>query len=259
MTRRDEFYNRAKQEGYRSRAAYKLIQLDEEEQLFSQGDVVVDLGAAPGGWMQVAAQRVGADGRIVGADFQRIDDIEKADADVISVRGDITEESVQTQIGSHLPSRGADVVLSDMAPNMTGEYSLDQARSLHLAQQAWTVANAVLASGGHFVVKIFQGDDVKNYRKELEEHFEYVRSTSPEASRDSSSEMYLIGKHYLDPPVDVGDRLTVEIVDMGSEGDGVASVEGYRIFVPETEVGEDVPIEITDVKANFGFGRRVES
>lgn len=256
MTSKDFYYNKAKQEGYRSRAAYKLIQLDEDEQLFSSGDTVVDLGAAPGGWMQVAAKRVGSGGRVIGADFQGIDPIE-ADAEVVSVRGDVTEESTMEDIVAHLPDEGADVVLSDMAPNMTGEYSLDQARSVHLASRAFDVASALLAPGGHFAVKVFQGSDVDGLRGRLEQHFEYVRTTSPDASRDSSSEVYLIGKRYLDPPVEVGDRVTVEITQMGTEGDGIASIEGYRIFVQGTEVGDEVDIEITDLKANFGFARRL--
>lgn len=255
MSNKDFYYNKAKQEGYRSRAAYKLKQLDEQSHLFSNGDTVVDLGAAPGGWLQVAAEQVGANGTAVGIDFQRIESIEVDGPRIITVRGDVTTDSTIDDVQEKLPDGTADVVLSDMAPEMTGEYSLDQARSAYLANQAFEVADAVLAPGGDFVVKIFQGDDVADIRERLEDQFEYVRATSPDASRDSSAEIYLIGKAYLDPPVAAGDELTVEIVDIGSEGDGIASVDGYRVFVPDVEVGETVDIEITDTKARFGFAR----
>ena len=121
MTRKDDYYNRAKQEGYRSRAAYKLKQLDEEAGLISEGDTVVDLGAAPGGWLQVAAELAGESGTVVGVDLQRIKPIDGVE----TVRGDMTDEETRQRITDLIDE--ADVVVSDMAPNMTGEYSLDHA------------------------------------------------------------------------------------------------------------------------------------
>jgi 23S rRNA (uridine2552-2'-O)-methyltransferase len=267
MSGKDDYYNRAKQQGYRSRAAYKLKQLDELEDVLSDGDTVVDLGAAPGGWLQVAKERVGT-GRVLGVDFQRIDPIEGVE----TIKGDMTEESTRERIAEEIgeadgaataasPERAgghADVVLSDMAPNMTGEYSLDQARSVHLARQAFETARDVLAPGGDFVVKVFEGRDLEEFRDDLEEHFEYVRTTSPKASRKESSEVYLIAKGFLTAPVSEGDRLTVEIEDEGREGDGIARTEGYTVFVPGTEKGDRVEIEIEDVKPRFGFANRVE-
>ncbi len=257
MTRRDDYYNRAKQQGYRSRAAYKLEQLDELEDVLSAGDTVVDLGAAPGGWLQVAAEAVGPEGRVIGVDLQRIDELEDVTDRVETIRGDMTDGRTRERI-RELAGGEVDAVVSDMAPDMSGEYSLDQARSLHLARQAFETARELLGPGGDLVVKVFQGPDVEEFRAELEDGFDYVRATSPDASRESSSELYLIGKGRLTAPVSPGDRLEVEIVDRGREGDGLASVEGFRLFVPGTEVGEVLEVRVEDVKPRFGFAERVE-
>ena len=256
MTRKDEYYNRAKQEGYRTRAAYKLKQLDREADLLSHGDTVVDLGAAPGGWLQVAADEVGETGTVVGVDFQRIRELEHANIETI--KGDMTEERTKDRLSKTIGEGGADLVLSDMAPNMTGEYDLDHARSVHLARQAFGVAEDVLATDGDFVAKVFQGQDLEALREEIEDAFQYVRTMNPEASRDSSSEVYLVGKHRLTAPISVGETRNVEIVDAGEEGDGVANVEGFTIFVPDTTTGDTVEVKITDVKPSFAFAERVD-
>ncbi|MFC4989939.1 23S rRNA (uridine(2552)-2'-O)-methyltransferase [Saliphagus infecundisoli] len=254
MTGRDDYYNRAKQQGYRSRSAYKLKQLDDLENVLSSGDTVVDLGAAPGGWLQVAAEGVGEEGRVIGVDLQRIDDLEHDQVETI--RGDMTEERTRERVRDAAGGE-VDTVVSDMAPNMTGEYSLDQARSLHLARQAFETACELLGSGGDFVVKVFDGPDVSDFRAEVEEEFRYVRATTPEASRKESSELYLIGKERLTAPVREGDELEVEIVDVGEEGDGIASVSGFRLFVPDAEDGETVRVRVEDVKPRFGFAERI--
>ena len=256
VTRKDEYYNRAKQEGYRTRAAYKLKQLDREADLLSYGDRVVDLGAAPGGWLQVAAEAVGETGTVVGVDFQRIRELDHDNVETI--KGDMTEERTQDRLTEVIGEDGADLVISDMAPNMTGEYDLDHARSVHLARQAFAVAEEILATDGDFVAKVFQGQDLEALREEIEESFQYVRTMNPEASRDSSSEVYLVGKHRLTAPVGVGDTREVEIVDTGEEGDGVAEIEGFTVFVSGATTGETVEIRITDVKPNFGFAERVD-
>ena len=257
MGSKDDYYNRAKQQGYRARSAYKLKQLDEETNLFEEGDTVVDLGAAPGGWLQVAAEKVGPQGRVVGVDFQSIDDLEPHQ--VKTMRGDMTEEQTRDRLRRELgiaerssagnqnaePSgdveddeRVVDVVISDMAPNMTGEYELDHARSVHLARTAFETALQYLKPGSDFVVKVFQGRDLDDFREDVEEEFQYVRTIAPPASRDASSEVYLVGKGYTDTPVAVGDDFTVDITDTGSEGDGIAKVNGYTLFVGGAEKGE---------------------
>ncbi|MEE6210768.1 23S rRNA (uridine(2552)-2'-O)-methyltransferase [Salarchaeum sp. III] len=252
MSGKDEYYNRAKQQGYRARSAYKLKQLDRELELLPYGATVVDLGAAPGGWMQVAAEEVGSDGRVIGVDFQRIDDIEDVAATVETVRGDMTEDDTKADV-REVAGGDVDVVVSDMAPNMTGEYNLDQARSIYLAQQALETARDLLSPGGHFVVKVFEGPDFDAFVDDVEESFSFVRVTSPDASRESSSELYVVGKNYVNAPVAAGDTLTVTIEDEGSEGDGIAYVEGFTVFVSDASEGDEVDVEIEDVKPNYAF------
>jgi 23S rRNA (uridine2552-2'-O)-methyltransferase len=252
MTRKDDYYNRAKQQGYRSRAAYKLKQLDSDAGLVSDGDTVVDLGAAPGGWLQVASELVGEGGTVVGVDLQRIDSIDGVE----TIRGDMTEDETRERIVESVGE--ADVVVSDMAPNMTGEYSLDHARSVYLARTAFETALELLAPGGDFVAKVFEGPDTDGLRADIDEEFEYVRTIHPDASRDASSELYMVAKGRLTAPVREGDRVEVDIEDVGREGDGIAKLEGYTVFVPDTDPGETVEIEVTDVKPRFGFGELVE-
>jgi 23S rRNA (uridine2552-2'-O)-methyltransferase len=268
MSGKDSYYNRAKQEGYRARSAYKLIQLDEAAGLIGPEDTVLDLGAAPGGWLQVARERT--DDAVIGVDRQRIDPIDGVE----TIRGDITEKTTTTaireQVGGDVgdpdtagsdthPDRPVDLVLSDMAPNMTGEYSVDHARSVYLARQAFEVALALLARGGDLAVKVFDGQDVDALREDIEREFEYVRTTSPDASRDSSSELYLIGKSRLTAPVREGDEIDVEIEDVGTEGDGVAKVEGFTLFVPGTEQGDRLTVRVEKLKERFGFAEPVDT
>ena len=177
MTGRDEYYNRAKQEGYRSRAAYKLKQLDRTADLIADGDTIVDLGAAPGGWLQVATELAGT-GTVVGVDRQRIDPVDGAE----TVRGDMTETSTREEVIDRVGE--TDVVISDMAPNMTGEYDLDHARSVHLARTAFETALELLAPGGDFVAKVFEGPDTDDLRSEVEAEFEYARTVHPERSEE---------------------------------------------------------------------------
>ena len=264
MSGKDEYYNKSKQEGYRARSAYKLQQLDETAGLLGEGRTVVDLGAAPGGWLQVASERVGPGGVVVGVDRQRIDPLEDPEATVRYVRGDLTESETGDAVREAVAAvtgeggdRPVDIVLSDMAPDMTGEYDLDHARSVHLARQALDVATDLLAAGGDLAVKVFDGRDLADLEADIDEEFEYVRQVRPEASRDASSELYLVAKGRLTAPVRVGDEREVEIVDVGSEGDGIAKVEGYTLFVPDTTEGETVTVEVTDVKPRFGFAEQV--
>ncbi|WP_225335727.1 23S rRNA (uridine(2552)-2'-O)-methyltransferase [Halomicrobium urmianum] len=262
MSGKDKYYNKAKQEGYRARSAYKLKQLDETTGLLGQGRTVVDLGAAPGGWLQVAAEAVGPEGTVVGVDRQRIDDLEDPDATVEYVRGDMTDEStkeeIRERVGADGEERPVDAVVSDMAPNMTGEYDLDHARSVHLARQAFDVALDVLGAGGDFAVKVFDGRDLDDLEEEVDEEFEYVRRVRPDASRDSSSELYLVAKGRLTAPVREGDELEVTIEDVGSEGDGVAKVDGFTLFVDGVDEGETVEVRVGDVKPNFAFAEPAE-
>ena len=269
MSGKDFYYNKAKQEGYRSRSAYKLQQLDEAAGLIQAGDTVVDLGAAPGGWLQVAAELAGPEGRVLGVDRQRIDPVERTDgaAAVETLRGDLTEPETREAIVEHVGAPdfdegdaggGADVVLSDMAPNVSGEYGLDHARSVHLARIAFDVAMEVLAGGGDLAVKVFDGPDLEDLRADIDEEFDHVRTVRPDATRDASSEVYLVGKRRLTAPVREGEEIEVMIEDVGSEGDGIAKVDGFTLFVPDTEAGETVRVRVDEVKPRFGFAERIE-
>ncbi|MXR50616.1 TRAM domain-containing protein [Halovenus sp. WSH3] len=261
MSDKDMYYNKAKQQGYRARSAYKLQQLDETAGLLGDGDTVVDLGAAPGGWMQVAAERVGPTGTVVGVDRQNISDLDDPEATVEYVRGDITEDWTREEIRSVVGAdddRPVDVVVSDMAPNMSGEYDLDHARSVHLARQAFDVATELLGPGGDLAVKVFDGRDLADLEADIDEEFEYVRQIRPDASRDSSSELYLVAKNFLTAPVRPGDTLEVEITDTGEEGDGIARVDGFTLFVPDAEEGQSYRVTVDDVKPRFGFAEIVE-
>jgi len=262
MTNRDRYYNKAKQEGYRARSAYKLQQLDDEAGLLGEGNTVVDLGAAPGSWTQVAAERVGDRGTVVGVDRQRIDPVEGVPATVEYVRGDITDDdtraAIRAAVGAGENERPVDAVVSDMAPNMTGEYDLDHARSVHLAREALAVALELLDTGGDLAVKVFDGRDLDDLEADVDAEFEYVRQLRPDASRDASSELYLVGKNRLTAPVRVGDVREVEIEDVGDEGDGIARIDGFTLFVSGAEEGETVRVRVDDVKPRYGFAQPVD-
>ncbi len=188
--KKDGYYHKAKKEGYRSRAVYKLKQIDEEFNLFSKGDVVVDLGAAPGSWSEYAVEKVG-EGNVVAIDLERMRDIEG----VSTYEGDMRDEEVINRLS--IIADKVDVVISDMAPNISGNYTMDHARSIYLAQQALEFCHKTLEKGGDFVVKVFQGEDFKTFLDQAKDSFEFVQATSPKASRNSSSEMYIIGKRYV--------------------------------------------------------------
>jgi len=187
--RKDGYYRKAKKEGYRSRAIYKLKQIDEKFYIFNPGDVVVDLGAAPGSWSEYAVEVVGR-GNVVAIDLERMRDIEG----VSTYQGDLTDDEVLNRLS--IIAGDVDVVISDMAPNISGNYSMDHARSVYLSQRALKFCDMSLKEGGNFVVKIFQGEDFKNFLEDVKSQFSFVKAHSPKASRESSSEMYIIGKGF---------------------------------------------------------------
>jgi len=190
---KDSFYRRAKREGYRSRAAYKLLELNRRFQLIRPGDGVVDLGTAPGGWLQVAARLVGGRGKVVGADIQPVEPL--AEENVFIIEGDVTSEECQKRIEGLLPS-GADCVLSDLSPRLTGIRHADVSRSVELGRAALRVASRLLKPGGNFLVKTFVAEELKDFTGELQEHFRTVQATRPEATRKGSSEIYLCAKGF---------------------------------------------------------------
>lgn len=189
---RDKYVQSARRTGYRSRAAYKLIQLDERDRLFRRGDVVIDLGAAPGGWSQVAAARVGDAGRVLALDKLPL----KSLKGVEFVQGDFLDPSVVGKLRALLGAKRADVVMSDMAPNISGIRDADQARAVELELGALAFAEEVIKPSGTFIVKAFHGDAMELVREIMREKFASVVVRKPGASRDKSSEIYLLARGY---------------------------------------------------------------
>lgn len=189
----EHYYKKAKRKGYRSRSAYKLKQINDRYNIISPKDKVLDLGAAPGGWSQVAKEIAGQNGAVIGVDIQNIEPIEG----IIFIRGDVTKSKTINEILSMVNK--LDCVISDMSPNITGNYSLDHARSIDLAQSALIISRRTLKKGGNFVVKVFQGDLYNDFLKEVKARFSFVKAHSPKASRKSSSEIYIIGKGFVGP------------------------------------------------------------
>jgi 23S rRNA (uridine2552-2'-O)-methyltransferase len=194
---RDSYYKKAKQEGYRSRAAYKLLELQQRFRLMKPGDLVVDLGAAPGGWLQVAAKLVGPSGRVIGVDLQRIDAFREPN--IILLQDDIASPEIPKKIEELLQGK-ADCVLSDLAPRLSGIRDADTARSLDLNRTALTAATALLRPGGTFLVKSFVNEELHNLTLEIKQHFDSVQRTRPEATRQGSSEFYFCAKKFHAKP-----------------------------------------------------------
>lgn len=184
----DVYVKKSQEDGYRSRASYKLKELHEKDQLFKAGMTVVDLGAAPGGWTQVASEYVGSSGKVIASDILPMDPL----PDVCFVQGDFTEDAVfetlLRQIDGH-----ADLVISDMAPNMSGNAAADIPRAMYLVELALDMARNTLRPGGNFVAKVFQGEGFDNLLKEMRGSFKKVVSRKPESSRARSREVYLVG------------------------------------------------------------------
>ncbi|WP_072840293.1 23S rRNA (uridine(2552)-2'-O)-methyltransferase RlmE [Marinomonas polaris] len=188
----DPYVKKSQQDGYRSRASYKLIEINDKDRLFKPAMRVVDLGAAPGGWSQVAAKLVGDNGTIVASDI-----LEMAPLPGVSfVQGDFTEQEVYEAILAEIGDKKADLVISDMAPNMSGNSSSDQPQAMYLVELALDMAAQVLRPGGNFLVKVFQGEGFEEYLKTMRVQFESVVTRKPDASRARSREVYLLGRQY---------------------------------------------------------------
>lgn len=193
----DEFVKRAQKEGLRSRAAFKLREIDERDGLLKPGMVVVDLGAAPGGWAQYAAQRIGPKGKVIALDVLPMAPLSGVDI----VTGDFTEPAVLESVLKVVAGSAVDLVISDMAPNISGVAVSDQARAIYLAELALDFARQVLRPGGQLLLKAFQGQGFPELIREMREHFERVVTRKPAASRARSREAYLLGKGFKPEPV----------------------------------------------------------
>ena len=249
--RRDFFYRKAKDEGYRSRAAFKLKQINEKFKIIKKGDTVVDLGAAPGGWLQVAKELSG--GIVVGVDILDIEEIEGVDV----IKGDIRLDKTIEKIREKIKSDGADAVICDAAPNLSGSWSYDHARSIDLSTSALECARKILKNGGNFAVKVFQGDMFPDFLNKVRGIFGKVQAFSPEASRQQSAEIYIIGKELLTDAVKMNGEYAVTIEDTGASGDGIAKINDFVVFVKDAKKGENINIRIRFIKPNFAFGDRI--
>ena len=195
---RDRYYRKAKQQGYRSRAAYKLLELQDRYHFIHPGDALVDLGAAPGGWLQVGAKIVGPKGKIVGVDLQPIQPFHERN--IVLLQGDMTDSEVLDRT-KQLLSGPADCVLSDLAPKLSGIRDADMARCLELNQAALSTAVALLRAGGALLIKSFISENLHTFTAAIKKHFSTVQRTKPEATRQGSSEFYFVALGYSPSPV----------------------------------------------------------
>jgi 23S rRNA (uridine2552-2'-O)-methyltransferase len=191
---RDPYVQQAQRDGYRSRACYKLLELQQRDKLIKPGMTVIDLGSAPGGWSQVAGKLVGRKGRVIASDILAMDSLE----DVEFIQGDFTEEAVFEQIMAATHNQPVDLVISDMAPNMSGMSAVDQPRSMYLVELALDLARQVLRPGGAFVCKLFQGEGFDELLRDARSSFGKVLTRKPAASRPRSREVYLVARDYRD-------------------------------------------------------------
>jgi len=184
----DEYVKKAQKEGYRCRAVYKLLEIIDKNKIIKKGNKVLDLGAAPGGWSQVAAKIVGDSGQVIASDILSIEKIDR----VNFIQGDFTEQSVYNELLKLTEENSIDIVLSDMSPNMSGQLSVDLPKSMYLAKLAMDIAVKTLRLNGHFIVKVFQGDGFDAYVKNARQTFKKVSIIKPKASRPRSKEVYLL-------------------------------------------------------------------
>lgn len=188
----DPFVKQAQKDGYRSRASYKLLEIQEKDRILRNGMTVIDLGAAPGGWSQVVSRVIGERGRLIASDILPMDSI----ADVTFIQGDFTDDAVFAKILEAIDNEPVDLVISDMAPNMSGLRSVDQPKAMLLCELALDLAIKVLKPEGDFLIKIFQGEGFDSYLKAVRDNFDKVTIRKPSSSRDRSREQYLLAKGF---------------------------------------------------------------
>lgn len=188
----DPYVKRAQKDGYRSRASYKLIELNDKDKLIRPGMLVMDLGSAPGGWSQVAGKIAGDHGRVIASDILPMDPLDNVDF----IQGDFTDEGVFQQILAKLNGRQPDLIISDIAPNISGVAAADQAASMYLVELTLDMVRQVLKPGGNYAVKVFQGEGSDEFLRDVRSSFEKVMIRKPEASRPRSREVYLVAKGF---------------------------------------------------------------
>ncbi|POY78734.1 23S rRNA (uridine(2552)-2'-O)-methyltransferase RlmE [Pseudomonas amygdali pv. morsprunorum] len=188
----DKYVKMAQKDGYRSRASYKLLEIQEKDKLIRPGMTVIDLGAAPGGWSQVTSRLIGGQGRLIASDILEMDSI----PDVTFIQGNFTEDKILEQILEAVGNTQVDLVISDMAPNMSGLSAVDMPRAMFLCELALDLAGRVLRPGGDFLIKVFQGEGFDVYHKDIRKLFDKVQMRKPSSSRDRSREQYLLARGF---------------------------------------------------------------
>ncbi|AQL39441.1 23S rRNA (uridine(2552)-2'-O)-methyltransferase RlmE [Pseudomonas syringae] len=188
----DKYVKMAQKDGYRSRASYKLLEIQEKDKVIRPGMTVIDLGAAPGGWSQVTSRLIGGQGRLIASDILEMDSI----PDVTFIQGDFTEDAILEQILEAVGNTQVDLVISDMAPNMSGLSAVDMPRAMFLCELALDLAGRVLRPGGDFLIKVFQGEGFDIYHKDIRKLFDKVQMRKPSSSRDRSREQYLLARGF---------------------------------------------------------------
>ncbi|AHG39493.1 23S rRNA (uridine(2552)-2'-O)-methyltransferase RlmE [Pseudomonas syringae pv. actinidiae] len=188
----DKYVKMAQKDGYRSRASYKLLEIQEKDKIIRPGMTVIDLGAAPGGWSQVTSRLIGGQGRLIASDILEMDSI----PDVTFIQGDFTEDAILEQILEAVGNTQVDLVISDMAPNMSGLSAVDMPRAMFLCELALDLAGRVLRPGGDFLIKVFQGEGFDVYHKDIRKLFDKVQMRKPSSSRDRSREQYLLARGF---------------------------------------------------------------
>jgi 23S rRNA (uridine2552-2'-O)-methyltransferase len=225
----EHYYNKAKEEGYRSRASYKLKQIQDKFSIFDHARYILDLGAAPGGWLQVASENIDAEGLVLGVDLNEIKPLNVDN--VVTIVGDVRDSEVQREILEFFDGK-ADVILSDMAPDVIGEWDVDQFRQIHLARIALRICDKLLKENGWFVVKIFQGGEHTKYIREVKDVFEFVKNYKPLASRKQSAERYIVA-HKLKK----NRKLPREYSKNEFEEEDEGPIPGDQLFWDEKEQG----------------------
>ncbi|MEJ2363038.1 MAG: SAM-dependent methyltransferase, partial [Gammaproteobacteria bacterium] len=188
----DVYVKRAQQEGWRSRAVYKLIEIDEKDHILKSGMTIIDLGAVPGSWCEYAARKIGDNGKIIALDILPMDAL----ADVTFIQGDFREQEVYDRLLESLGNTPVDLVMSDMAPNISGMKAVDQPRAMYLAELTLDLADKVLKDGGDLLIKVFTGEGLDDFKKELRKRFRKILVRKPKASRPRSPEIYLLARGY---------------------------------------------------------------
>lgn len=191
--KKEHYYKEAKRLHYRARSAFKLKQIQNKFKIIHKNDTVIDLGAAPGGWSQVAKEIVGEQGIVIGIDIEKIKPIKG----ITFLQNDLTEHTTINKIRQSVGERRVDTILSDMSPNISGNYSLDQARSIYLCEHSLKLADIFLKTGGNLICKAFVGADLERFLRKTKQRFKMVKQFSPKASRKTSSEIYIIAKSHF--------------------------------------------------------------